>query len=49
MQYVPDNYDMFRKYEYDQEQRIKQEQKEWEEIYGSEETEFMEDRDRISY
>ena len=43
---VPDNYDMFLQHEYEQERLRKREQEEWEEIYGSEETECLEDGDR---
>lgn len=46
MQYVPDNYDMFLQHEYEQERLRKQEQEEWEEVYGSPEIEFVEDGNR---
>ena len=46
MIYVPDNYDMFLIHEREQERLKNREQEELEEIYGPEDPECLEDRDR---
>lgn len=45
MEYVPDNYDMFLRYEAEYEKLRKSEQEEWGEVYGSGKDYCMEDRD----